>query len=145
MGFPVPVFELNRPLGSIKEHLILLYLDLISSEYYKNGKSLLWSYYNSLYLWWNIGNMVLGSNTVYVPFKLKDKIYKFPLILGPYNNVVKITDEKGRDLSEYAGPANDFYGIQLRPSDLGCKKIIISYDNGEEDKLIDEYEFISGV
>jgi hypothetical protein len=45
MGFPVPVFELNRPIGSIKEYLILLYLDLISSEYYNNGKSLLWTIY----------------------------------------------------------------------------------------------------
>jgi hypothetical protein len=145
MGFPVPVFDCSRPLGSIKEYLILLYLDLISSEYYNNGKTLLWRYYQSLYLWYNLGNVVLGSNTIYVPFKIKDKMYKIPIILKPYNNVVKITDEKGNDLSEYTGPSNDFYGIKLTPKDLGCKKVIITYDNGEEDKLIDEYEFISGV
>ncbi len=141
MGFPVPVFDCNRPLGSIKEYLILLYLDLISSEYYKNGKSLLWSYYQSLFLWYNLGNTVIGSNTIYVPFKLKDKIYKFPLIIRPSSNIVKITDDKGNDLSEWAGPFKNFYGIKLRPSDLGYKKVIITYDNGEE-KVFDEHNDI---
>uniref|UniRef100_A0A6C0DKR6 Uncharacterized protein n=1 Tax=viral metagenome TaxID=1070528 RepID=A0A6C0DKR6_9ZZZZ len=145
MGIPIPVFDFKRPIGSIKEYFILLYFDLISSEYYNNGKTVLWSYYQSLYLWSSVGNTVLGSNTIYVPFKLKDKMYKFPLILRPFNNVIKITDDKGNDLSEWAGPYNNFYGIQLTPKDLGCNKVIITYNNGEEDKLIEENEFITGV
>ena len=145
MGIPIPNFDFNRPMGEIKEYLILLYLDLISSEYYKNGKTLLWRYYQSLFLWYNLGNMVLGSNKIYVPFKIKDKLYKFPIILGHNNNVVKITDEKGNSLDEYAGPGKNFYGMKLRPKDLDCKSIIISYDNGDEDKLIDEYQVITGV
>ncbi len=141
MGIPIPVIDYSRPIGSIKEYLILLYLELISSEYYKNGKTLLWSYYQSLFLWYNAGNMILGSNTSYVPFELKDKMYKFPLILRPSNNVIKITDDKGDDLSEWAGPFKNFYGIKLRPSDLSCKKVIITYDNGEE-KVFDEHNDI---
>ena len=145
MGIPIPILDYSRPLGSIKEYLILLYFDLISSEYYNNGKSLLWSYYQSLFLWCNAGNMVLGPKCIYVPFKIKDKLYKFPIILGHNNNVAKITDEKGNSLDEYAGPGKDFYGMKLRPKDLDCKSIIISYDNGDEDKLIDEYQVITGV
>jgi hypothetical protein len=137
MGIPIPVIDYNRPLGSIKEYLILLYLELISSDYYKNGKSFLWSYYQSLYLWYNLGNMILGSNTIYVPFKIKDKMYKFPLILRVNNNVTKITDDKGNDLSEWSGPGKNFYGIKLTPSDIDCKNVIITYDNGEE-KVFEE-------
>ena len=141
MGIPIPVIDYNRPLGSIKEYLILLYLELISSDYYKNGKSFLWSYYQSLYLWYNLGNMILGSNTIYVPFKIKDKMYKFPLILRVNNNVTKITDDKGNDLSEWSGPGKNFYGIKLTPSDLGYKKVIVTYDNGDE-KVFDEHNDI---
>ncbi len=142
MGFPVPVIDYSRPLGSMKEYLILLYLQLISSDYYKNGKSLILSYYQCLFLWYNAGNMVLDSNTSYVPFKLKDKIYKFPLIIRPSSNFVKkITDDKGNDLSEWTGPFKNFYGIKLRPSDLGYKKVIITYDYGEE-KVFDEHNDI---
>jgi hypothetical protein len=141
MGIPIQVIDYNRPLGSIKEYLILLYLELISSDYYKNGKSLILSYYQSLYLWCNVGNMVLGSNTIYVPFKIKDKMYKFPLIIRVNNNIVKITDDKGNDLSEWSGPGKNFYGIKLRPSDLGCKKVIVSYDNGEK-KVFEEHNDI---
>ena len=141
MGFPVPIFKVNRPLGSIKEYLILLYLDLISSEYYKNGKSLL----SGLYLRWYSAQLCYNKKFFYIPFSTNEKIYKIPYIIRAYNNVAKITDEKGNSLDDYAGPGKNFYGMKLRPKDLGCKKIIISYDNGEEDKLIDEYEFITGV
>jgi hypothetical protein len=137
MGIPIPLLDYNRPIGSIKEYLILLYFELISTEYYNNGKSLLFSYYQSLHIWYNSGNMVLGSYTSYVPFKIKDKMYKFPLILRTNNNVVKITDDKGKDLSEWTGPYKNFYGIKLTPKDLGCKKVIVTYDNGEE-KVFDE-------
>jgi hypothetical protein len=85
--------------------------------------------------------MVLGSNTIYVPFKIKDKMYKFPLIIRVNNNIVKITDDKGNDLSEWSGPGKNFYGIKLRPSDLGCKKVIVSYDNGEK-KVFEEHNDI---
>ena len=141
MGFPVPVFNCSRPLGSVKEYLILLYLDLISSEYYKNGKSLL----SGLYLWWYSAQLCYNKKFFYIPFSTTKNMYKIPIILGHNNNVVNITDEKGNSLDEYAGPGKNFYRMKLRPKDLDCKSIIISYANGEEDKLIDEYEFITGV
>lgn len=141
MGIPIPTFDFNRPTGSIKEYLILLYLDLISSDYYKNGKSFL----SGLYLWWYSAQLCYNQKFFYIPFSTTKNIYKIPIILGHNNNVVKITDEKGNSLEEYAGPGKNFYGMKLRPKDLDCKSIIISYDNGEEDKLIDEYQYITGV
>ena len=57
------------------------------------------------------------------------------------NNVVKITDDKANDLSEWSGPGKNFYGIKLTPSDIGCKKVIVTYDNGEE-KVFDEHNDI---
>jgi hypothetical protein len=141
MGIPLPIFDINRPVGSIKEYLILLYLDLVSSEYYKNGKSFLLS----LYLWWYSAQLCYNKKFFYIPFSTAKNMYKIPIILGHNNNVVKITDEKGNCLDEYAGPGKNFYGIKLRPKDLDCKSIIITYDNGEEDKLIDEYQYVTGV
>ena len=141
MGIPIPIFEVNRLLGSIKEYLILLYFEMISSEYYKNGKSFL----SHLYSCWYSAQLCYNKKFFYIPFTTNEKIYKIPYIIRAYNNVVKITDEKGNCLNEYAGPGKNFYGMKLRPKDLDCKSIIISYDNGEEDKLIDEYEFITGV
>ena len=142
MGFPVPAFDFKRPRDSIKEYFILLYLDLISSEYYNNGKSLLMSYYNTLYLWYKLGNIVLDNRCDYIPFKIRDKLYKFPVIYKPFNNVVKITDSKGNDLSEYAGPSMDFFGIKLTPEDIDCESVIISYNNGE-DKIVEKCEVIN--
>ncbi len=143
MGIPIPVFDSNRIVGSIKEYLILLYLDLISSDYYKNGKNFL----SGLYLWWYSGGILFDKHTTFIPFitRTNSNIYKIPYIIRPYNNVVKITDEKGNSLEEYAGPAKNFYEMKLRPKDLECKSVIISYDNGEEDKLIDEFQYITGV
>ena len=141
MSIPIPNFDFNRPIGEIKEYLILLYLDLISSEYYKNGKS----YLSGLYLWWYSAQLCYNKKFFYIPFSTTKNMYKIPIILGHNNNVAKITDEKGNSLDEYAGPGKNFYGMKLRPKDLDCKSIIISYDNGEEDKLIDEYQVITGV
>ena len=137
MGIPIPVLDYNRPIGSIKEYLILLYFELISTEYYKNGKSLLWSYWHSLFLWCNAGSIISGPKCIYVPFYNEDKIYKIPLILRTNDNIIKITDDKGNDLREWAGPYKNFYSIKLTPEDIGCKKVIVSYDNGEE-KVFDE-------
>jgi hypothetical protein len=125
-------------LGSIKESLILLYLDLISSDYYKNGNDFL----SMLYLKWYSAGLFYNKKFFYIPFFTKNKMYKIPIILRPYNNVVKITDDKGDSLELYAGPGKDFFGIRLTPKDLGCKMIIISYDNGEE-KIISGDEIIT--
>ena len=141
MGIPIPVFDSNRITGSIKEYLILLYFEMISSVYYKNGKS----YLSGLYLWWYSAQLCYNKKFFYIPFSTTKNMYKIPIILKPNNNVVKITDEKGNCLDEYAGPGKNFYGMKLRPKDLDCKSIIISYDNGDEDKLIDEYQVIIGV
>jgi len=141
MSIPIPVFDSNRIIGSIKEYLILLYLDLISSEYYKNGKTFL----SGLYLWWYSGQLCYNKKFFYIPFCTTKNNYKIPIIFRPNNNVATITDEKGNSLDEYAGPGKNFYGIQLRPKDLDCKNIIITYNNGEEDKLIDEHQYITGV
>lgn len=141
MSIPLPIFERTRILGSIKEYLILLYFDLISSQYYKDGKS----YLTGLYLWWYSAQLCYNKKFFYIPFFTAKTMYKIPFIFRPYNNVVSITDEKGNSLDEYAGPGKDFYGMKLRPKDLGCKNIIISYNNGKEDKLINEDEVITGV
>lgn len=140
MGIPIPVFEVNRPLASIKEYLILLYFEMISSEYYKNGKSFL----SHLYSWSYSAQLCYNQKFFYIPFSTTKNMYKIPIIFKQNNNVVKITDEKGNCLNEYAGPGKNFYGMNLTPKDLGCKNIIISYDNGEE-KLITEDEVITGV
>lgn len=142
MGIPIPIFELKRPLGSIKEYLILLYFDLISSYYYKNGKNFL----SSLYLWWYSGQLCYDKKIFYVPYfkKPENIIYKIPYIFRHNNNVIKITDDKGNSLEEYSGPNKDFFGIKLTPKDLDCKHILISYNTGEE-KLFLEDEVITGV
>ena len=140
MGIPIPVFEVNRPLASIKEYLILLYFEMISSEYYKNGKSFL----SHLYSWWYSAQLCYNQKFFYIPFSTTKNMYKIPIIFKQNNNVVKITDEKGNCLNEYAGPGKNFYGMNLTPKDLGCKNIIITYNNGEE-KLITEDEVITGV
>ncbi len=142
MSFPLPVFDYRRPFGSLKEYFILLYFELISSQYYNEGKALLWRYSEAISLWYNLGNAVLGRTNIYVPFKLKNNLYKFPLILSPSSDVKKITDDKGNDLSEWAGPFKNFYGIKLTPKDLGCKKIIIAYNDGEV-KTFEEDENIT--
>lgn len=140
MGIPIPVFEVNRPLASIKEYLILLYFEMISSEYYKNGKSFL----SHLYSWSYSAQLCYNQKFFYIPFSTTKNMYKIPIIFKQNNNVVKITDEKGNCLNEYAGPGKNFYGMNLTPKDLGCKNIIITYNNGEE-KLITEDEVITGV
>lgn len=140
MGIPIPVFDSNRITGSIKEYLILLYFEMISSEYYKNGKS----FFSGLYLWWYSAQLCYNQKFFYIPFSTTKNMYKIPIIFKQNNNVVKITDEKGNCLNEYAGPGKNFYGMNLTPKDLGCKNIIISYNNGEE-KLITEDEVITGV
>ena len=140
MGIPIPIFQVNRPLASIKEYLILLYFEMISSEYYKNGKSFL----SHLYSWSYSAQLCYNQKFFYIPFSTTKNMYKIPIIFKQNNNVVKITDEKGNCLNEYAGPGKNFYGMNLTPKDLGCKNIIISYNNGEE-KLITEDEVITGV
>lgn len=140
MGIPIPVFDKNRIRGSIKEYLILLYLELISSEYYKNGKNFL----SGLYLWWYSSQLCYNKKFFYIPFSTTKNIYKIPIIFRPNNKVIKIKDDKGNSLDEYAGPGKNFYGIHLTPKDLGCKSIIITYNTGE-DKIFLEDEVIIGV
>jgi hypothetical protein len=107
-----------------------MYFDLISSDFYKNNKSIITRYYDDIKLQFSTGYITaLNERCFSVPVKGNNIVYKIPILFTNENNIVTAVDEKGRDLSPFLGPSKNFFGIKLTPRDIGCKEVVISLEN----------------
>ena len=123
-------FNISHKIDYIKDYFIIMYFDLISSDFYKNNKSIITRYYDDIKLQFSTGYITaLNESCFYVPVKGNNIVYKIPILFTNENNIVTAVDEKGRDLSPFLGPSKNFFGIKLTPRDIGCKEVVISLED----------------
>lgn len=132
MGFfhYFPSLNISRKIDYVKDYFIIMYFDLISSDFYKNNRSIIIKYLEDIKLQFSAGYITaLNEGCFYVPIKCSNMVYKIPILFTNENNIITAVDEKGRDLSAFLGPSKNFFGIKLTPRDIGCKEVVISLED----------------
>lgn len=137
-----PSFNISYIKDYIKDYFIIMYFDLISSQFYLHNKELFRYYLGLITLMYSSGKITyVNERCFYVPFKTHSGTYKIPLIFTNDSNILKAVNEDGRDLSCFLGPSKNFFGIKLKPRDIGCKKVTITLQDNT-DKSFNEDETI---
>ncbi len=138
----IPSLNISHIKEYVKDYFIILYFDIISSQFYLHNKALLQYYTEVLKMMYLSGKIThVNESCFYVPFKTHSGTYKIPLIFTNDSNIVKAVNENGRDLSCFLGPSKNFFGITLKPKDIGCKKVVLTLEDGS-DKTFSEDETI---
>ena len=70
-------FNISHKIDYIKDYFIIMYFDLISSDFYKNNKSIITRYYDDIKLQFSTGYITaLNERCFSVPVKGNNIVYK---------------------------------------------------------------------
>jgi hypothetical protein len=127
----------------IKDYFIILYFDFISSSLYLDNKKVFYNYLEAVKLAFLSGYIThVGERCFYVPFRTNSETYKIPLIFTEKQDISKAIDENGKDLSPFLGPYKNFFGIQLTPRDIGCKEVLLVFEDDSHKRFTENETII---
>ena len=88
-------FNISHKIDYIKDYFIIMYFDLISSDFYKNNKSIITRYFDDIKLQFSTGYITaLNESCFYVPVKGNNIVYKIPILFTNENNYSSFRLEK---------------------------------------------------
>jgi hypothetical protein len=149
MGIPFPVF--NIPIISSLTELVNNVLETNTVKATRKMVSdktrpyLMWilTKFNFYILYiiklFNTVPVRLTKDLYYIEYFHEGKTHRIVFPIKSYNdiNVVKINSPfNNSEIIKYLGPNNNFHGFKLRPNDICCKDISITYFKEEDLKTI---------